>query len=192
MRALIAATIVCGLAGAIAPAHAGDAVVDDALFGVNSGTGRAAACFIRHYDKAHLKAHPKQNVTDMVLMVDRWPAEEGGGYSASIGVEFRGLNKQLRVSGTCSSVEVGTVSLGCGIDCAGGIIGVRLRDADTVLVDIPDGARTWDPESDSDDTPAEAAFGSDDKTFKLTRTDLKECEPLAYDEALKALFANHG
>jgi hypothetical protein len=171
------------------PARAGE--VDVQLFGVDPGEARAAACFIRHYDPAHLSAHPQQNVTDMLLLVDSNVDADGRSYMASLAVNFRGLGTQMQVSGYCGSVQSGEQVLGCGIDCDGGTIGVRLRDADTVLVDIPDGARTWDPTAPLDaeprDTPAEAAFGADDQTFKLSRTGLSQCEVLAYDDELKAI-----
>lgn len=170
-----------------APAFAGSA--DEALFGARVGDTRALACFVRHYDSTHLVSHPQQNVSDMLLLVDRPEAEAGSSswYTLALGVNFRKIDTQFQVSGGCSGGD-GTTLLNCGIDCDGGQIDVRVRDTDSVLVDIPYGARTWDPESD-EDPPAGAAFGSDDKLFRLDRTDLAQCIGLAYDDDVKAQIA---
>ena len=54
------------LAVATVPAFAaGMSTPETQIFGKDPGKGRAFACFVRHYDATHLKAHPKQNVTDM-------------------------------------------------------------------------------------------------------------------------------
>jgi hypothetical protein len=162
---------------------------DDTLFGPGSGTDRALACFVRHYDAAHLDSHPKQNVTDMVVLVDRPEAVDGDvWYALSVGVNFRKVADQMQVSGGCSAGEGGSKLLGCGIDCDGGQIDVRQRDAKSILVDIPFGARTYNPSSDAEDPP-EAAFGEDDKLFRLDRADLAQCLSLVSDDELKAKIA---
>lgn len=176
-----------GAALSVSPVLAGPA--DDALFGKQSGTERAVACFVRHYDAAHLASHPAQNVTDMLVLVDRPAASEGDvWYTLSIGVNFRKVKDQMQVSGGCSAMDDGSKLLGCGVDCDGGQIDVRPRDANSILVDIPFGARTWNPGSDVEDPP-EAAFGEDDKLFRLDRTDLSQCTTLVYDDELKAQIA---
>jgi hypothetical protein len=175
---IVAFTALCATPAAANP-------VDIQLFGSES-TKAQHACFIRHYDQAHLKSHPDQNVTDMLLLVSSWDEEEGGSdaYGVAIGVEFRNVPNQLALSGFCGSGEDGT-ALNCGIECDGGTINVTVRDADSVRVEIPDGARTWDPESDEDPDPA-AQFGSDDKVFRVNRTALKECLSLVWDDEVKA------
>jgi len=191
MRAWLAALLVSGAASGATASE-----LDAALFGADPGAARAAACFIRHYDDQHLAAHPEQNVTDMILLVDGQSQSGDRSYMSSLAVNFRGLETQMQVSGYCGAVEAeGQASLGCGIECDGGTIAVRMRDADTVLVDIPDGARTWDPtadlEADPSEIPAEAAFGPDDKTFRLERTALEHCLPLVYDDELKAMVSGN-
>jgi hypothetical protein len=185
-------TLVVALSLALAaatPALAGPA--DVVLFGKEPGNDEALACFIRHYDAAHLKAHPQQNVTDMLLLVNK-PKAEGADdrwYTLSLGVHFRDVKNQFHVEGGCSALDNGTQLLGCGIDCDGGAIDVRPRDANSVLVDIPYGARHWDPTND-EENPAAAEFGQDDKVFRLDRTALKECLSLVFDEDLKARIAD--
>lgn len=181
---------VLALAGSILAAGgalAGPA--DDALFGPGSGTDRALACFVRHYDAAHLASHPQQNVTDMLVLVDRpAPVEGDVWYTLALGVNFRNVADQMQVSGGCGAMDDGTKLLGCGVDCDGGQIDVRPRDANSILVDIPFGARTYNPSSDAEDPP-EAAFGEDDKLFRLDRADLNQCLSLVYDDDLKAKIA---
>lgn len=167
------------------PAIAGPA--DDVLFGRDSGTDRALACFVRHYDDKHLGSHPQQNVTDMAVLVDRPEASEGDvWYTLSIGVNFRKVKDQFQVQGGCSAMDDGSKLLGCGVDCDGGQIDVRPRDANSILVDIPYGARTWNPSAIDGVDPPEAAFGEDDKVFRLDRAELNQCLSLVYDDEIKA------
>jgi len=65
---------------------------------------------------------------------------------------------------------------------------VRVKDAQSILVSIPDGARTWDPSS-SEEPPANATFGTDDKLFRLDRASLKDCLPEALDDDTKAAIS---
>lgn len=161
------------------------------LFGQEVSEETLAACYVRHYDEPHLKVHPQQNVTDMALLVSGVPDGAGGGiYGLGIGVNFRDVSNQLQLSGGCGVGEDGQM-LNCGIDCDGGVIDVTLRDKDSVRVEIPYGARTWDPESDDEPDPA-AEFGEDDKVFRLNRADLKECLSLVWDEDLKARITAGG
>ena len=178
-----------GFAVLAGPSFAGGTQNDEMLFGRDPGQDRVFACFTRHYDAKHLSQHAEQNVTDMTLLVDSAnDPDYGRGYNLSIGVNFRGVPEQFLVAGSCGVDEAGNKLLGCAIDCDGGQIDVKLRDADSIQVDIPYGARTWDPESE-DEPPAEAAFGPDDTVFWLHRTDLANCQPLEYDDAAKALLA---
>src|SRR5262249_28510428 len=72
MRATLLTILLAGSLPAFAHAGATDVVK---IFGRDPGAGAAHACFIRHYTKAHLASHPQQNVTDMLLYVNK---QEGG------------------------------------------------------------------------------------------------------------------
>lgn len=176
-------------AGLPALAHADAATDVVRIFGRDPGMGAAHSCFIRHYTKAHLASHPQQNVTDMLLYVNK---QEGADayYSLNMQVNFRQLNKPFQVAGSCSQGSDGKHALSCGIDCDGGAIAVRVKNETSVLVDIPDSVRVYDP-SGSDDAsdaglPKGARFGEDDKLFRLDRTDLRDCLPVIFDEDVKA------
>ena len=175
-----------GLFAAITMAHAAGSAGDLALFGRDPGNEQAFACYARHYDAAHLKSHPKQNVRDMTLFVNSTvDSEMGRMYSLEIGVQFRSRKTLFQVSGGCDSSVDGKTALNCGIDCDGGQIDVSVKNASSILVSIPYGARTWDGESDEEPPPS-AKFASDDKLFRLDRTDLKDCLPLVADDDIKA------
>jgi hypothetical protein len=182
-------TVVALIVGlpAIAQADAAADVVK--IFGRDPGTGPAYACFVRHYTKAHLASHPDQNVTDMLLYVSK---QEGADpyYGLNMQVNFRQLNKPFHVSGSCGMSTEGKSALACGVECDGGQLSVRVKSDISLLVEIPESVRLYDP-SDTEaepgaELPEKARFGTDDKLFRLDRTVLKDCLPVIYDEETKA------
>jgi hypothetical protein len=184
MRILLA-SIIALAAGLPGIAHAGGSSDLVKLFGRDPGEGAAHACFVRRYVKAHLASHPDQNVTTMLAYVSK---QEGSDpyYSVNLQVNFRQLNKPFQVSGSCSE-NAETGALDCGIECDGGSLGVRVKNAQSILVDIPDSVRIFDPESDGDmdNLPKAARFGPDDRLFRLDRTELSDCAAVIYDEEIK-------
>lgn len=185
MRNLLASIIV--LAAGLPPAaHAGNASDLVKLFGREPGTSAAHACFIRRYTKAHLASHPGQNVTTMLAFVSKQEGQDSY-YGVNLQVNFRRLNKPFQVSGSCSS-NTETGALGCGVECDGGSLSVRVKNEDSILVDIPDSVRLFDPSASDEiaDLPKGARFGADDKLFRLDRTELGDCVPVIYDEETKA------
>jgi hypothetical protein len=161
---------------------------DLALFGRDPGKDKVYACFTRQYDAAHLAGHPKQNVTGMALLVDSYEDDSGRQYQLEVGVRFRKQPTLFQLSGACERTVDGKTALSCGFDCDGGHIDVRVKDAQSILVSIPDGARAWDPSS-SEEPPAGAKFGTDDKLFRLDRANLHDCLPEALDDDTKAAIA---
>jgi hypothetical protein len=157
------------------------------MFGRDPGTGDAHACFVRHYTKAHLKSHPDQNVTDMIAYVGKQAGPDPY-YMINLQVNFRQLPKPFQVSGSCSQSTDGSQTLGCGVECDGGSLSVRVKNESAILVEIPDSVRLFDPSSSDEfsDLPKGARFGSDDKLFRLDRTELSDCLRVIYDEEIKA------
>jgi hypothetical protein len=163
---------------------------DLAIFGKAPGKDKIFACFTRQYDAAHLASHPKQNVTTMALLINSYIQDDGTRlYELEIGVQFRKQSKLLQLSGACDPSTEGKTALSCGVDCDGGHIDVRVKDAQSMLVSIPDGARTWDPSSSEEPPPNKATFGTDDKLFRLDRASLKDCMPEALDDDTKAAMS---
>jgi hypothetical protein len=193
MPKLIAAFLaLAALWGAAAPAFAASA--DTQIFGKDPGKDRAFACFVRHYDAAHLKGHPQQNVTDMLVLVDSSYDEESQSrsYALTLGSNFRGVVKQFQSYGGCNGTIEGQ-KLSCYIDCDGGAIDVRFKDQNSILVDIPYGARLEDPDASLDDEPGadvpdKAQFGLDDKTFLLSRASVALCVDLTDDDSKQLLL----
>ena len=188
MKSLIisAAVAMLALAGA---AHAGES--DVMLFGKDPGESKAYACYARHYDAVHLQTHKKQNVRDMVLFVHSYvdaDPDSGRQYAMQLGITFRKFKTEFQTGGGCRPAEDGKPGLGCGIDCDGGIVDVSVKDAKSVMVSIPYGVRYWDSNSD-DEPPSAASFGDDDKLFRLDRTSMSDCLPLASDDEDKAEMA---
>lgn len=186
----IRTVLLLAMAVAAPSAALADSVTDIVkIFGRDPGTDAAHACFIRHYTKAHLASHPKQNVTDMVLFVNK-QKDDVSYYSLTMQVNFRQLRKPFQVAGSCDRAEDGKHALNCGVDCDGGAIAVRVKNEMSLLIDIPDSVRVYDPSVNSEETdedlPKGARFGEDDKLFRLDRTALRDCMPVISDEEMKA------
>jgi hypothetical protein len=160
---------------------------DLAIFGKVPGKDKIFACFTRQYDAAHLAGHPKQNVTEMTLLAQTYQNDSEREYELEIGVRFRHQTKLFQLSGVCDRTADGKAALSCGFDCDGGHIDMRVKDGQSILVAIPDGARTWDPTAA--EPPPDAKFGTDDKVFRLDRTSLRDCLPEALDDDVKAAIS---
>jgi hypothetical protein len=137
-----------------------------------------------------LAQHPRQNVRTMQLMVKVNQQPDGTNYGVRMGVTFRKSGTHFESAGDCSSIHDNTgdkAAAHCGVDCDGGSIDVAIKDAKSVLVSIPVGARIWRPGSDGDEPGnARQRFGADDKVFRLDKVALTQCLPLADDKEEKA------
>jgi hypothetical protein len=153
--------------------------------------GESFACFRRQYDEAHLAAHAGQQVSAVKALVDAYfrkqPfAPEGGSYMYQVSLAFMFRDRAETLTGVVECGD-GTPkdSLRRGAHCAGpGDAGSHLTmDGRKVLVIVsPGGADLWLPgPKDQRHEIAKNPFGPDDKSFRLERTDLKECEDLAFD-----------
>jgi hypothetical protein len=195
---LVALAVAFGLAGVQFAAHAEDSKENEAfqkrLFGRAAEGKPIHACFTRVYDAGHLAKQPQQNVRTMLLMVraDTDPPR----YAVRLGVTFRKSGAHFESAGDCGALHDAADGSGaaaaahCGVDCDGGSIDVAIKDAKSVLVSIPTGARIWRANSDND-SDQRKRFGRDDKVFRLDKTALTECLRLADDSAEKAAM-RHG
>ena len=150
-------------------ASEGTAPTGQSLLGTVKGKPASAACFVRTYDASHLASHPKQNVRDMRVYVKATGEDREGAYDIQVGVHFREVKKRFDVVGTCTKDATNAASLHCGVDCDGGSFGIRQKDENALLIDIPDGASLIDSR-----TP-KARFGEDDKVFRLDRAPVSDC-----------------
>lgn len=98
----IVATLLAALLFSVAPASAQQTIKD--LSEVLPKKKNETICYARTYDAAHLKAHPKQKITSVVLSIkfDGLPKEEKlDPYSFSIAAKIRGRSKTLTGYGNC-------------------------------------------------------------------------------------------
>jgi hypothetical protein len=190
LRIILAAAAIPAASAALAAGPLGSAS-DASIFGREPGKEKAYACYTRVYDKAHLAGHPKQNTRDMTLFVKSYVDSDpdvGRQYELTLGVHFRQVKALSVLGGGCSPSGDGKGTLNCAIDCDGGAIDVSVKNATSIHVSIPEGARTWDPESGAE-PPAKARFGADDKLFRLDKATLATCLPIISDDETRAEIA---
>jgi hypothetical protein len=89
-------------------------------------------CYVRNYDKQHLKIHKGQNITSMSLKLYSGKDVEGftGAMFADVSVKLRGDNKQTWSEVADCSGKPGAWT--CGIECDGG--GFTLKENSTGIV----------------------------------------------------------
>ena len=196
-RCALPFAIAIALAGQNLTARAQESKDDEAfqqrLFGRVLDGKQIHACFSRVYDAGHLAQHPRQNVRTMLLLVRASSESDQPSYAVRLGVTFRKSGAHFDSAGSCGSIhdtsQVGGAAgvAHCGVDCDGGSIDVAIKDAKSVLVSIPVGARIWRPGSDGDEPGnVHQRFGVDDKVFRLDKVALTQCLPLADDKEEKA------
>jgi hypothetical protein len=165
------------------------------LLGRDPAKGATYACFDRVYGAGHLASHPKQNVRSMAVLaiyiIDP-KGEDEPRYDLRIGVNFRKATRMAEVEGDCRALKPeddpnGPVTAHCSVACDGGRIDVALKDNGSILVTIPDGARTLDESPDGPNVKVlHGGFGADDKLFRVDRADLRQCLELGADKDEKA------
>jgi hypothetical protein len=197
-RIALLAVLAAAIAGAsFTPCAAGtpeDEAFQKKLFGRALGAEQTIhACFNRVYDPGHLAQHPQQNVRTMLVLVKGESQVDGTTYGVRIGVTFRKSGVHFETAGGCSAIHDSSDAdksgnaVHCGVDCDGGSMDVAIKDAKSVLVSIPYGARIWRPGSDEEEPGnSRKRFGRDDKAFRVDKVALNECLSLADDNKEKA------
>ena len=169
------------LAQAIEPGKEGE------LANVLAPKPGARICYGRSYDAAHLKAHPRQTVTDMQFRLTYYAHEPDESYKEGqrnyyfeLRAKLRGAQKWNEAFGECSAAADGSIV--CGVDCDGGGVAVKRRDPDRLLVYFDEIARIRMAGCDGDDEGdgVELTPGADDKEFLLGKLGDAECP--AYDD----------
>lgn len=150
----------------------------------------ARACFRRIYDAAHLKAHPKQAVTEMEFRIayyihdpDEFAPKGQRNYYFELQARLRDAKPKTPLSamGECRPTADGK-AIFCGVDCDGGGVNVKRSGDGKILVDLEAVGRlrmTSDCGEDGD-SAFELTSGTDDKRFLLSRRPDAECP--AYDD----------
>ena len=191
MKILIKLSILAALAAPIG-VHAEDttqdewiprakaAAFDKRVFGGPVGD-KASACFMRRYDAAHLRQHPKQKVSLMKLLVSaETRAGEPTSYAYKVGVQFRNKPGDFDGGSACGHYaddDGSNIRFSCDMECGGAGIEVALSTDDKAAIVHLDAITIWNrkhPDGDGDSLQG----GADDKVFRLERVDVKECTEL--------------
>ena len=142
------------------------------------------ACYVRSYDAAHLRVHPRQRITAVKFLLgvseyDPKPAnakapEDLVYYIFSMSVTRRGERRLLRTSGDC----FGGDTISCVVDCDGGSVALdKMPPANTLIVRLSDnGIRMFHDCDDEQGVLVKA--GADDKVFRLDKTANEACRVL--------------
>jgi hypothetical protein len=153
--------------------------------------GESFACFGRQYSAAHLAAHPGQQVTFMKALVDAhfsepWAPHQPALYMYQLRLAFRFRGREESLTGVAECGD-GTPkdSLRGGSVCAGPgdkPSHLALDRNKSLVMTFRGGADLWAPGPiDQRHDTVKNPFGPGDMAFRLARTDLKQCEDLAFD-----------
>lgn len=201
--------IVAGLAAAAAsmppPGRAAEAAADmdfaKRMFAGSVPDPKAYACFVRHYDAAHLAAHPLQKVGVMKLLIstEKDPDFPNFQYAFRLGVNFRDRRGDFDSSGNCGHAPTVTdpadanippqdrvtlptgIDFQCAVDCDGGGISVSLANTDNAVIIKLDHIRIWKGNSPDSEAAGALEAGADDKVFRLDRSNVSDCAALVAD-----------
>jgi hypothetical protein len=167
------AALLCGqVAAAATPETPGFTALNAML----PGRPGNKACYVRSYDTAHLRAHPRQRVTAMrfLLAVETYDPKPAKAerpqdlfyYTFSMSVSRRGDKRLLRTSGDC----MGSDGIFCVVDCDGGSMALEnLPPPGSLIVRLSDdGIRIFHDCDDEQGVLVKA--GADDKVFSLDKT----------------------
>ena len=165
------------------------------LIGRSPGKGSTAACFSRAYGAAHLAAHPRQNVREMLTLV-LIDSDSPDSYSLTIGARFRSRKALFETTGDCGWPHAepgasGPPGAHCSVSCDGCSMDVSIKNDGAIYVKIPEGANVWRPgdRTTEEGVSRRGAFGADDQFFRVDRANLGQCLPIAFDDGVKALLA---
>jgi hypothetical protein len=173
------------LIGAGSPAGAREGSGNAALIPLLAPQVGNKACYARHYDAAHLRAHPHQRITAMAFLLnveaydekevkDDERPEDKVYYVFAMSVARRGDERLLHTSGDC----YGSDEISCVVDCDGGHVTLdKMPPADTLIVRLnEEGVRMF---HDCDDKEGVlVTSGTDDKTFRIDKVSGNSCRAL--------------
>jgi hypothetical protein len=173
------------LGGAGALAASADTPGFVALNAILPAQPGSKACYVRSYDAAHLRAHPRQRITAMKFLLavqayDPKPAKAEQPadlyyYTFSMSVSRRGDRRLLHTSGDCMAGE----GISCVVDCDGGSVALdKMPPAGSliVLMNNENGIRMFHDCDDEQGVLVKA--GADDKIFRLDKAANDACKAL--------------
>jgi hypothetical protein len=178
----IALAFVLALAGLAMPAAAQTPSVNKLLELIPPEPGYKV-CYTRRYDAAHLRAHPKQQVTALIFIVrvvqyediSRAKRPEDKVYfQFALSMQRRGEKRILSAAGNCFG---GRGGIACDVDCDGGGVELeRLPQGDALLMRLRD--RGIHMYSDCDGGGVWVRPDADDDIFRLEKAAISVCRAL--------------
>ncbi len=204
MRAVVCSVVVACLAAVTTSQARAANPLDDLIAPVDG----KSACFVRAYDAAHLRSHPRQKTVSMTVWLSYESAgSKVPGLNVALGLAQRGTPGMLFSSGSCEfdakanrdtsgnrlikayPKESGHVCLqsarpdvflAVSAEEGGVLIMDRGKDRDTLMLYLND-SLTMVNRSDRGDL-LDIKFGADDRVFMLRRTAIRDCA--AVEEAV--------
>lgn len=164
---------------------------DKRLLQLSPAEDEAERCFIRRYDAAHLKGHPRQRVEAIGFCanVERIPPEEKNEpvryrYNFDFAVKLKGRAKVATTGGECGfsymppeeQKRISSEPLWCGVDCDGGGITLEPRKEGVELLMRLERIRVSSECGGADDESSsfDLTGGADDKVFLMPRTSVED------------------
>ncbi len=169
-------------------------------------------CFASVYDQAHLKAHPRQKVERLHVMLGKnkastyWedpnlrhseesphkhasPDAERSSTAVAVLMTLRGMSKPENVAGWCYRLDGETQRLYCGGECDRQIGKLRVDDGGRLVFEEVGPYFLIDPEDDKPNDPSRK-LGADDTSFRLEQRPIEEC--VAEANKTNSPYANLG
>lgn len=157
---------------------------------------KAQSCFLRRYDAAHLKSHPKQRVEaiGMCVEVERIEPDEKGDpvryrYNFDFAAKVKGRAGSAKTGGECGfsymppeeQKRMASKPIWCGVDCDGGGVNVEARkDGAELLVRLERiRVSTECGGADDESSSFDIMGGDDDKVFIIPRASVKDYRAFA-------------
>lgn len=169
---------------------------DKRLLQLAPAKDKAQSCFLRRYDSAHLKSHPKQRVEalGMCVEVERITPEEKGEpvryrYNFDFAAKVKGHAKPATTGGECGfsymppeeQKRIAGKPIWCGVDCDGGGVSVETRKDDAELLVRLERIRVSSECGGADDESSsfDITGGADDKVFVIPHTSVEDYRAFA-------------
>jgi hypothetical protein len=170
------ATMIALLIAAAATSAA--AAADDLYTRFFAGVNGGRPCYLRVYDDAHLKSHPKQKVRRLFIDFDAGvrsdTTRKNGADDFEAGIGFM-LKPSDEWYGQALSCKTEGDHFACALEADGGTFTLTPR-GEALRLDVTGGPDADIHTEGVNDFGAFGGRGSDDRTFLLPRGDRKTCD----------------
>lgn len=162
----------------VAAATSPAAAADDLYTRYFAGAAGGKPCYVRHYDAAHLKSHPKQTVRRIFIDFDAntrsAETRKNGADDFEAGIGFM-LKRSSEWYGQALSCKTVRDHFECYLEADGGTFTLTPR-GDALRLQVTGGAGSDIHTEGEKDFGTFGAPGSDDRVFLLPRGDRAVCD----------------